>query len=687
LTTDELPDGTYWEFTSPTDEPLYIQRHKREYYRKVGDDQWKKGLEGISQVLYNLPVLMDGVRGGEIIYHLEGPKDVETAREKLGVVATTSGSTSSWKTEFKSFYTGADVVIVPDNDEPGRRYAEKVAQDLLQVARRVRVVLLPDLGEGEDLTDWLEAGHTKEEFLAAVETAAARGPEEEEPWPEPRDLDTSLPPVADLKKSMLPEPLRTWIFDTAERMERVPPDFVAVDAIVAAGALIGRKVGIRPKRYDDWDVIPNVWGATVGRPSTMKSPAQKAALKPIARLGAKAFEDWQGDLEEWEVAQKIAAADEKALRGALEAAAKTAAKKGDGNRTEVDEAAQRLRDMERSPKPSHKRYDTNDSTIEKLTELLGVNPNGLLLHRDELMGWLKTLDKPGHESDRAFFLEAWSGDQSYKADRIERGFIYAPAVCLSVLGGIQPGPLERYVRDALEEAEKADGLLQRFQMVVWPDLKPYRRVDQPPNIEAIAAANLVFEKLDTFDPEEFGATPGKDGEVPFVRFSPEAQEVFDSWRDELEPRYLSGDYPAALEAHFAKYRSLFASLALIFEVIAHIGDESEGWAVGETSAHRAAAWCEYLESHAHRLYHPALMAPVLAADALLEKIQDGAIAHRTKLRLIVDKGWEGLSTTEKVREAVSVLEAHGWVRLVKIKPPTGRPSEELFVHPDLRGGS
>ncbi|MDP9479661.1 MAG: hypothetical protein M3R38_29025, partial [Actinomycetota bacterium] len=164
LTTDDLPDGTYWEFTAPSGEVLYIQRHKREYYRKVGEDRWKKGLEGVSQVLYNLPELIDGVRSGLTIYHLEGPKDVETAREKLGVVATTSGSVSSWRPEFKSFYTGADVVIAPDNDGPGHEYAETVARDLMTVARSVKVVELPGLGEKEDLTDWLEAGHTREEF-------------------------------------------------------------------------------------------------------------------------------------------------------------------------------------------------------------------------------------------------------------------------------------------------------------------------------------------------------------------------------------------------------------------------------------------------------------------------------------------------------------------------------------------
>jgi hypothetical protein len=160
LTWNDLPDGTYWEFTSPAGEVLYIQRHKRECYRKVGEGLWKKGFAGTAQALYNLHELVEGVSAGKTVYHLEGPKDVETAREKLGVVATTGGGVKTWRPEFKSHYTGANVVIIPDNDNEGRQYANTVAQSIAPVARSVKVVNLPDLPDKGDLTHWLEACHT-----------------------------------------------------------------------------------------------------------------------------------------------------------------------------------------------------------------------------------------------------------------------------------------------------------------------------------------------------------------------------------------------------------------------------------------------------------------------------------------------------------------------------------------------
>ena len=71
--------------------------------------------------------------------------------------------------------------------------------------------------------------------------------------------------------------------------------------------------------------------------------------------------------------------------------------------------------------PVAKRYLVNDTTVEKLGELLNHHPNGLLLFRDELSGWLHTMDRPGHENYRAFYCEAWNGTSGYTYDRIGRG--------------------------------------------------------------------------------------------------------------------------------------------------------------------------------------------------------------------------------------------------------------------------
>ena len=84
---------------------------------------------------------------------------------------------------------------------------------------------------------------------------------------------------------------------------------------------------------------------------------------------------------------------------------------------EHDGATEDLRQhFEAAPRytpPAAKRYLVNDTTVEKLGELLNHNPNGLLLFRDELSGFLHMMDRPGHENDRAFYCEAWNGTGAY----------------------------------------------------------------------------------------------------------------------------------------------------------------------------------------------------------------------------------------------------------------------------------
>src|SRR5229473_1411061 len=107
------------------------------------------------------------------------------------------------------------------------------------------------------------------------------------PWPAPQLIPSGLPPVPAFDAHLLPGALAPWLADIADRAQ-CPPDFVAVGAVVAAAAVIGRQIAIRPKRADDWTVIPNLWGLAVGRPGLMKSAALAEALKPLQPLTAGA---------------------------------------------------------------------------------------------------------------------------------------------------------------------------------------------------------------------------------------------------------------------------------------------------------------------------------------------------------------------------------------------------------------
>ena len=92
---------------------------------------------------------------------------------------------------------------------------------------------------------------------------------------------------------------------------------------------------------------------------------------------------------------------------------------------------------------------------------------------EEIIGLLKQLDASGQEVARSFYLTAADGDKSYTFDRVIRGKgLHIEALCLSIIGGTQPGVVAPYVRQAVGGGAGADGLLQRFSLMVYPDISP-----------------------------------------------------------------------------------------------------------------------------------------------------------------------------------------------------------------------
>jgi putative DNA primase/helicase len=462
---------------------------------------------------------------------------------------------------------------------------------------------------------------------------------------------------------------------------QIPPDFAAAGAVVVAGSLIGRRVGIRPKRRDDWLVVPNLWGAIVGRPALLKSPALAEVMKPLSRLVAEAYEEYREAQRVYETDVMVAEAAKAALKDELKRAAREAA--GSKDRSKLDEIARRGQDTDVLEEPVLKRYKTEDATVEKISEILLENPRGILVHRDELSGWLRNLEKQGREGDRSFYLEAWNGTGSFDVDRIGRGSLHIPALCLSILGGIQPGPLSTYVYQATQGEKGDDGLLQRFQLLVWPDPPPtWSNVDRWPDTVAKNRAYEVFKQLDTLDPQAFSATDEVEEGIPAVRFTEEAQEVFDQWRDELEGRLRSEELPPALESHLAKYRSLMPSLALVFQLIEYVDGTGKGGAVGHRATLQAAAWCEYLETHATRLYSSAENPAMEGARVLLKRIRNGVVRDGDSTRSVYRRHWAKLSTPEEVSSACRVLEEFGWLR-IEVAKTDGRSTTRLRLHPSL----
>ncbi|KTD33248.1 hypothetical protein Lnau_2896 [Legionella nautarum] len=470
-------------------------------------------------------------------------------------------------------------------------------------------------------------------------------------WPQhttPQPLPEPRPAVMPFQSCMLPEAIRDYVFDVADRQQSLP-DFVAVAAIVGLSGLLGRKALICPKQLDDWSVTPNQWGAIIGRPSAMKSPSMKEALKPLRQFDTNAAQQFEEDKKNYE--------EECQLNELEKLAAKDKAKKAikANNRQQAKEA---LKIMDCAASPVRQRLVVNDATIEKLGELLNENSNGLILVRDELSGWLAKLNKEEHQSDRAFYLECFDGNGHYTYDRIGRGTIEIQNCTLSIIGGIQPSKIATLVRDAIRGTSD-----ERFQLAIWPDdIGSWVWIDRAPNQQARTKYYAVFEILHKL---HFNTQ----NEEPYCfRFTDEAQQLFITWMKEIQDTARNPDIHPTLESHMLKMPQTIAGLALLFEII-----DGGRKTVGIEATARALDWADYLLSHAKRLYSLAINHSLDGARLILER--KSKLPSPLTARDIQRKGWSGLDSIDAVNDALNWLLDYGHIqaKTLSAADTNGRP--------------
>jgi putative DNA primase/helicase len=419
----------------------------------------------------------------------------------------------------------------------------------------------------------------------------------------------------------------------------------------------------------------------VGPSGIQKTPPVEEALRPLTRLAAQAREAHENELAEYETKLMVCAAQAAAAKKELDKSAKAKA-----DSSELEALARQAQVDCAEEKPPLRRYLINDATVEKLGELLAENPNGLTYYRDELNGLFRTMDRQGWESERGFLLESWNGFGSYTWDRVGRGTIHIPACCLSVFGTIQPGPLTKFLKGALT-GDDADGLVPRFQITLYPNPSlEFVNHDRYPNSIARNIAFSVFAGIDQLDPASKGCAVDQDRNIPYLSFDAEAQEFFDQWRVDLEQRLRSGSLNSIMASHISKHRKLVPALALQFHLVDSL-NAPRLIPITLQALHAAAAWGQFLEAHANRVYSAAREAALEPAIHLSDKLS--VLPNPFAYRDVVQKGWSGLTETNEVRLAVGILEDRGWLRVEDLPTTTqgGRPGARIWINPNLPNSS
>lgn len=139
--------------------------------------EWIYNLGNTRRVPFHLPSVIAAAKDMEMVFIVEGEKDVMNLEMEGLVASCNPGGAGKFKREYAEFFTGAVVIVVPDNDDVGRDHAHQVVESLKDVARSVSLLTLDGLPEHGDVSDWLaiegndgEALHTLALALTPIHT-------------------------------------------------------------------------------------------------------------------------------------------------------------------------------------------------------------------------------------------------------------------------------------------------------------------------------------------------------------------------------------------------------------------------------------------------------------------------------------------------------------------------------------
>ncbi|MBU1345311.1 MAG: DUF3987 domain-containing protein, partial [Proteobacteria bacterium] len=362
--------------------------------RPDGKGGWIWNLEGVRRIPYNLP---DVIKAQEV-FIVEGEKDADNLNAIDLIATTCPGGANKWRKEYNEYFKGKKVVVIPDNDEPGRKHGQDIAKNLKGIAESIKIIEFPGLPEKGDITDWIAGGGTKERLLELVKEAPEWQPPKEEP--EETDRDSNLLPVCSFPFEVFPLQLREIINKLSTSLH-IAPDVASACLLPIIGSAVGNSVRVSPK--DGWEEAPFIWLALIAKTGYGKSPLVQKLFKPLECLQGKAYQEYKEKGQEYERLLALAKKDKLLF----------------------------------PEKPKLKQYLVSDFTIEALSEVFEGDSRGVIITADELAGLIWGLNQyKGKGNDRQHILQLWNA-HSWKIDR-KTGVKFIPNTGASIIGGIQP---------------------------------------------------------------------------------------------------------------------------------------------------------------------------------------------------------------------------------------------------------
>ncbi len=663
--------------------------------RPDGRGGWSWKLGGVERVLYRLPDILAS-DPDEPVFVVEGEKDADRLHN-LGLVATTNaGGAGKWRSEYTDHLRDRDVVVLPDNDDAGRKHAEQVAWFLHGFAKSTRIIELPDLPPKGDISDWLDAGGTVEVLRQLVDRAPAWNPThnshyshnsrpadhlgDSEYYGDDLEEMTWEPPIplTDAPRPAFPtEALPNWLkeFVEAEAVAtQTPPDLAGMIALSVLGSACAQRVEVRVR--GGWTEPVNLYTVVALPPGNRKSAVFKDVSEPLEEHERLEQQRLAPDIAEGQNKQRV-------LEASLQHANRLAATaKDSAERTSFAEEASRIaRELADLEVPALPRFIADDVSPEKLGGLLAEQGGRMAVLSAE--GGIFDLMAGKYSANGApnldVFLKGHAGD-TLRVDRVGRPSEFVPSPALTVGLAVQPDVVQGL---ANKPGFRGRGLLARFLYAVPTSLVGRRQVAPPPVPDEIAAEyrRRITELLRLPQgTDSFGET------VPHVlRLSTAAERLLTRFMEDLEPRLGDGGDLEVIADWASKLAGAVVRIAGLLH-LAGSNDVKEPWTKpidGETMD-GAIRIGEYLVAHALAAF--GLMgADPAAGDArhLLRWIESKGLETFTKRDLY--QGVRGrFKTVDALDAPLRLLIQHAYIRERpdEFRQRAGRkPSPTLEVNP------
>ena len=348
-------------------------------------------------------------------------------------------------------------------------------------------------------------------------------------------IDNEFSSSVDFPTEIFPPQIQALIKD-AEKTVGYNPNYLSAGILSVCATALGNTVSLFNGSYSSQPIL---WLAIIGRQGIGKTHPLNFAKKPMEKKDKDSYIEFKNLLKAYESQEK------------------------------------------KDKKPVLKKTLLTDFTPEKLAETLQHNDKGVLIFKDELMGWINSFDQYNKGGDQQKYLEFFNGG-TLTVDRVSKDPIRVEKTNVNILGGLQPKKLKALASNGRND----DGFLSRILFVYPKNLKPSMFTGR-------AIAEKHVENYKRFILNLYDAPPSK------IKTRENQIKIYQQWQHKKVKESFNDDIETSVQAKLETY---LWRLTLIIEMMHQVSINKFEDTISDVSITKAITLIEYFRSNALKVF-------------------------------------------------------------------------------------